>query len=749
MSAELASTHLDAVLAAGAEQSLQRLQQAAHALRGRTDAVRHAVCMALRRKGGRARVLTPCAPCSQALQSLYSSVAAHYGAADGRDTDADAAVDDALVALPDGTSAAAGRWADAQQLRSLASAHARAADATRAAAAALALDAARSAVAEAARLCGERLQAGRVVQAAAAVAACAPAVAAAPPGDTPAVVTLQAAYQSLCDDVAQALAAQVASRVEGGPGGGTLRLAVQPSGDADAWPALLLAMRGLGDDGRTMGAAAQRLAGVLVTTLVAPLLQAPTPGALLRVRTDALARGGAASVVEVALQPEQPQAPGTSLRALHPLLAWCASTAAPDEVAAPALGATLLPAVLPAISDWATACASAHPGDEALADALAAAHDVQRAWPGGPPAFRAAGAAQDAVAAAVRSAWRAQAQGVRSSVIAQARQAAVGDALGTSGAPLRLGGRWHSDARRQVGAEEVGGDNSSCAQFPPCAVPPGALAVAQLLDGLFADSHAAWHGPACDAALTYAACCAAPQHAASGATPGGAMLHANACSLLASRLLGLALLSTDTSSNVVVGVAAALQAQHRAVLLAAVASASADVEQHLQALCDGGRAFERAGSRGQQLGEALVGGAHMAARFHAICDTLPSSTASACAGQVWHTLGRAVVDAVLRVRDISVEDCTALGTALEALLREAALSAVGEPDEAAAPGWHQLRRLRTLLDAPLRDIGAAAQAGGGIVKGFTAAELAGFIVAAFEDSPLREEVLQRIQDMEE
>jgi hypothetical protein len=683
---------------------------------------------------------------TQALQSLYSSVAAHYGDADGRDSDADAAVDEALCALPDAssTSAAAGRWADAQQLRSLAAAHSRAAEASRAAAATLALDTARASVAEAARLCGERLSAGRVVQAAAAVAACAPAVAAAPAGDDPAVAALKAAHQSLCDDVAQALALQVASRVESDPRGGTVRLVVQPSGDADAWPALWHAMRGLGDDGRGMGAAAQRLAGVLASALVAPLLGDPPCGALLRVRLDTLAHGGAASVIEVT-QKEQPQVPGDALRALLPLFSWCAATAAPDDMAAAALGAALLPALLPAISDWAAACASAHPGGEALADALAAAQQVQRAWPGGLTAFRGAGAAQEAVAAAVRSAWCAQAQGVRASVIAQARQAAVGDALGTSGAPLRLCGPWQGDVRRQVwvGTRPEDSDMGTCAHFPLCSVPPGAVAVAQLLDGLFTDSRAAWHGPACDAVLTYASCCAAPQHAASLATPGGAMLHANACSLLASRLLALALLSGDA---VVVGVAAALQAQHRAVLRAAVASASADVAQ--QTVCDGGsRAFERAGSRGLQLGEALVGGAHMAARHHALaCDTLPSGAARECAGQVWHTLGRTVVDGVLRVRDISVEDCAALGTALDALLQEARQSPAGEPDEASAPGWHQLRRLRTLLDAPLRDIGSKTAS---FTTGFTASELVGFVMAAFEDSPLREEVLQRIQDMEE
>ena len=670
-------------------------------------------------------------------------MAAHYGTSDGRDSDADAAVDDALCALPDATSAAAGRWADAQQLRSLAAAHSRAADARRAAAETLALDTARASVAEAARLCAERLAAGRVVQAAAAVAACAPAVAAAPAGDTPAVAALKAAHQALCDDVAQALALQLASRVESDPGGGTLRLVVQPSGDADAWPALWLAMRGQGDCGRGMGAAAQRLAGVLSSALVAPLLRDPRGGALLRVRLDTLAHGGFASVVDI-MQHEQPQVPGDALRALIPLFAWCAATAAPDDMAAAALGAALLPALLPAISDWAAACASAHPSGEALADALAAAQEVQRAWPGGSPAFRGAGAAHDAVAASVRSAWRAQAQGVRASVIAQARQAAVGDAQGTSGAPLRLGGPWRGDVRREMGA---GPEDSTCAHFPPCSVPPGAFAVAQLLDGLFAGSRATWHGPACDAVLTYAACCAAPQHAASFATPGGAMLHANACSLLASRLLALALLSGD-AGGLVVGVAAALQAQHRAVLQAAVASASIDVAQHLQTVCDGGsRAFERAGSRGPKLGEALVGGAHMAARLHALaCDTLPSAAACKCAGQVWHTLGRTVVDGVLRVRDISVEDCTALGTALDALLQEARHSPAGEPDEAFAPGWHQLRRLRTLLDAPLRDIGSGTAS---FTAGFTASELSGFVLAAFEDSPLQEEVLQRIQDMEE
>ena len=44
--AALASAHLDAVLAAGTEHSLQRLQEAAHALRDRTDAV----CAVTRRR---------------------------------------------------------------------------------------------------------------------------------------------------------------------------------------------------------------------------------------------------------------------------------------------------------------------------------------------------------------------------------------------------------------------------------------------------------------------------------------------------------------------------------------------------------------------------------------------------------------------------------------------------------------------------------------------------------------------------
>ena len=425
--------------------------------------------------------------------------------------------------------------------------------------------------------------------------------------------------------------------------------------------------------------------------------------------------------------------PGHALRALQPLLAWFLSQpVAPDTPdAATALSTALRHVLHPHISAWAAQCAAAHP--EGQDDAMHAATEVDRMW--------ASPCEIDSQTATyiVQSTWQAQRHKARAAQLAIVRKAACDDMTGVSGAPCSVGGPWRQDCLSCAVPGAVQSPTAAC--FQTCQVPAGALQVAHLLDALTAEQHgtgatAAWHATAADLVLTYTACCLAPHHHAAVATPGGAMLCANAHALLAWRLLGLSLLNRGHESEMsgLSGVAAAVRTAGESILQGAVAAACTDVCSSL-----GEAVFDQASSNQGHLRDTLVGAVHLASRFVALAhDMLPAKTAARCSGQVWHALGRAVCDGVLCVQDISADDCTALGVVLDAAIGAA------EGHATAGDGWQHLRKLRVLLDAPLRDIGADARQRTGLTQGFSSEELAALVVSLFEDSPLRREVLKCI-----
>ena len=265
--------------------------------------------------------------------------------------------------------------------------------------------------------------------------------------------------------------------------------------------------------------------------------------------------------------------------------------------------------------------------------------------------------------------------------------------------------------------------------FPACQVSGAALALAGLLEERL---RAGAHSDVIDAADMLRACVPSIQADELATAPGPAMQFRNNAHFLAFMLRSGAAAARAPGLQ---GAAAALCSAGDALLEAAVSRAGLDAASALD-LADG---FIKAGEadRGAAVERALTGALHSVRRFHTLaCDTLPPGAAAAASRAVLHAVGARAAEEILALPDISVDDCSALASALDA-----ARARCEVPLE--APGWRKLQRVRALLDASLADIAAGAERGE--LRGeLSAREVGAFVRAVFCESALRLDALARI-----
>jgi len=513
-----------------------------------------------------------------------------------------------------------------------------------------------------------------------------------------------------CVAVCAALHAALLSRVTFAQqqGGGGARL-VAP-GAREAVDALWEALERVGGEAD----AAQALAQGALAQLLEPMLAAPAASAQ-RVGD------GAAAALSWA-QAEEGEWAERSLPAAATALEWFAQAVLCARPAATLLfGAALWEPLSRCVAARALALCTGPPAQQR---ALLAAQQLQeRAAAAG---IGASGEGEG-LGAALRRAFRERQAQERAAWLDRARAHAAGDAAGAQ-TTVRCGGAWRLCAGEMRLGEvgEVSEGVGPPIRLPPCPVPPGALAIACMLDEAVEDA-----GRCADAALLYAACALPPPQAR---TPGAAMLFRNAAALLACRLAGLAACMAPPAPSLL-GVCAALRCAGEGALADAVAAAAADSAAAL----DGADGFARAALSPDAVGNALRGAVHLARRFDALAHSLlPPRAAARAAAQVMLALERRVCQLVLALPDIGADDCAALCGALDGVLDPAA--------DGTPPGWHSLASLRLLLGAPLRHIAADAASGTGLCACFSLPELRTFLLAAFEDSTLRAETLHSMHE---